>query len=193
MKGFPLTNNDFPNWFEYNRQNFTVLTKEKEITVLQVGVYTGDCTEYLLNNHHIKYIVDVDTWEGSMEHPNMNIRFNEVEEMYDKKFSNDNRVVKMKMTSDQYFVNHAPAERFDFIYIDGAHTSTQVLLDGINSFSLLKNGGVLAFDDYEWPEYQGTLNHPKTGIDCWLKLFEGLFELLINNNQIWVRKLRDIS
>lgn len=186
-----MSGDTFPNWFEYNRQNFLILPKDIGLSVLQIGVYTGDCTEYLLSNHQIKHIVDVDTWQGSMEHPAMNIRFNEVEKIYDEKFSNEARVIKMKMTSDQYFVNYAHDDKFDFIYIDGAHTSTQVLLDGINSFSLLKVNGILAFDDYEWPEFQGTLNHPKTGIDCWLRLFDGFFESLIQNNQIWVRKLRD--
>ena len=52
--------------------------------VLQVGVYKGDCTEYLLNNHDIQKIADVDTWEGSMEH--VKINFDTVEEIYDKKF-----------------------------------------------------------------------------------------------------------
>lgn len=76
--------------------------------------------------------------------------------------------------------------------MDGAHTSTQVLLDGINSFSRLKVGGILAFDDYEWPEYSGTLNNPKFGIDSWLKLFDGYFEVVVKNYQIWVKKLKEI-
>ena len=70
------------------------------------------------------------------------------------------------MTSDMYFANNFPEEKFDFIYIDGAHTSTQVLVDAINSFPRLKVGGIPAFDDYEWPKYSGTLNNPKSGIDC---------------------------
>jgi hypothetical protein len=80
---------------------------------------------------------------------------------------------KMKMTSDMYFANDFPGEKFDFIYIDGAHTSPQVLVDAVNAFPRLNVGGILAFDDYGWPLYSGTLNNPKSGIDCWLTLFNG--------------------
>jgi predicted O-methyltransferase YrrM len=40
--------------------------------------------------------------------------------------------------------------RFDFIYIDGSHVAPDVLLDAAMSFALLKPGGILAFDDYDW-------------------------------------------
>jgi len=184
--------NNLPNWFESVKPNFSLLPNDVPMLVLQVGVYTGDCTEYLLKNHDIKKIVDVDTWEGSMEMADMNINFDPVEEIYDRKFKDDQRVVKVKSTSDIYFAQNSMSENFDFIYIDGAHTSTQVLLDGINGFANLKVGGILAFDDYEWPMYEGTLLNPKHGIDCWLKLFDGYYELLLMNQQVWVRKLKDI-
>jgi hypothetical protein len=159
--------------------------------VLQIGVYKGDCTQFLLDNYKITHIVDVDPWEGSMGYPEPIITFNSLEKIYDEKFIGDKRVVKMKMTSDKYFDNSSSEERFDFIYIDGDHKSSQVLLDGINSFARLTVGGILAFDDYEWDRFSGTLDNPKFGIDSWLKMFDGCFEIVIKNYQLWVRKLRD--
>ena len=187
-----MENVDLPNWFNYVKPNFSHLPKDSELSILQIGVYKGDCTEYILENYRVKHIVDVDTWGGSMEHPDLNITFNVVESVYDSKFLDDKRVKKMKMTSDMYFANNFPEEKFDFIYIDGAHTSMQVLVDAINAFPRLKVGGILAFDDYEWPIYSGTLNNPKSGIDCWLTLFRGHYELLIQNYQIWVTKIKDV-
>jgi hypothetical protein len=187
---------NLPNWFEHVKHNFLTLTNTADLFVLQIGVYKGDCTEYLLNNHQVSQIIDVDTWEGSMENSDKNsvhnIDFSNVEKIYDEKFFGDHRVRKMKMTSDMFFASQLLGEKFDFIYVDGSHTSTQVLLDGINSFSRLKVGGILAFDDYRWPEYSGTLNNPKIGIDSWLKLFDGYFELLVKNYQIWVKKIKHI-
>ena len=78
---------ELPNWFEHVKPNFSLLPIDVPMHVLQLGAYKGDCTDYLLNNHDIQKIVDVDTWEGSMEHVNMN--FNTVEEIYDKKFNCD--------------------------------------------------------------------------------------------------------
>jgi len=191
-----ISADNLPNWFEYSKSNFSLLPNVASMNVLQIGAYKGDCTEYMLNNHDINKIVDVDTWEGSAENFDPNAAFikafNVVEDVYDRKFSDDKRVKKMKMTSDMYFANHFPEEKFDFIYIDGAHTSNQVLVDGINAFPRLKVGGILAFDDYEWKFYRGTLNNPKAGIDCWLKLFDGYYEFLIQNYQIWVKKLKEL-
>jgi predicted O-methyltransferase YrrM len=41
---------------------------------------------------------------------------------------------------------------FDFIYVDGSHQAPDVLCDALLSFRLLKNNGVIAFDDYLWQE-----------------------------------------
>src|SRR5262249_23285982 len=41
-----------------------------------------------------------------------------------------------------------PLESFDIIYIDGSHDAADVLEDGMLSWRLLKDGGVLIFDDY---------------------------------------------
>lgn len=52
--------------------------------------------------------------------------------------------------------------RFDFIYIDGDHRENEVYLDAVNCFTLLKVGGHMLFDDYEWRE------ETKRGIDRFL-------------------------
>ena len=107
---------DLPDWFEYVKPNFSLLPDDTPLLVLQVGAYKGNCTEYLLDNHQINKIVDVDTWEGSMKHPDMGINFNSVEKIYDQKFIGDQRVVKVKTTSDLYFANSYTKESFDFVY-----------------------------------------------------------------------------
>jgi len=40
---------------------------------------------------------------------------------------------------------------FDYIYIDGNHNPANVLEDAVLAFRKLKSGGVLIFDDYDWP------------------------------------------
>ena len=41
-----------------------------------------------------------------------------------------------------------PFARYDFIYIDGGHSTVDVLEDAILSFRLAKPGAIIAFDDY---------------------------------------------
>lgn len=37
---------------------------------------------------------------------------------------------------------------FDFIYVDGLHNGEHVIIDAIESFKLLKKGGIIVFDDF---------------------------------------------
>jgi SAM-dependent methyltransferase len=43
-----------------------------------------------------------------------------------------------------------PIGSFDLIYIDGSHAAQNVLTDAVLSWQLLKEGGILIFDDYAW-------------------------------------------
>ena len=52
---------------------------------------------------------------------------------------------------------------FDFAYIDGGHGAGTVLADAVLVFRLLKQGGILAFDDYG-----GTSTETQSGIDAFL-------------------------
>jgi predicted O-methyltransferase YrrM len=75
-----------------------------------------------------------------------------------------------------------PLESFDIIYIDGSHNSADVLEDAILSWRLLKDGGVLIFDDY--------LLHPgmTRTIDTFYDIFSERFERLHIDRQVLMRK-----
>jgi predicted O-methyltransferase YrrM len=62
-------------------------------------------------------------------------------------------------------------DSFDFIYIDGSHLAKDVLTDAVMSWNLLKYGGVIAFDDYEWNGGSGKLGRPKAGINAFASVF----------------------
>ena len=49
---------------------------------------------------------------------------------------------------------HEGAE-FDFVYIDASHTHSDTLLDAMLTWRMVATGGVVVFDDYQWP------NHPR--------------------------------
>ena len=44
------------------------------------------------------------------------------------------------------------AGKFDFIYVDGSHEAPDVLFDAILAHKLVKNNGIIAFDDYLWAQ-----------------------------------------
>jgi predicted O-methyltransferase YrrM len=80
-------------------------------------------------------------------------------------------------------------ESFDFIYIDGSHRGKDVLTDAVMSWNLLKTGGIIAFDDYEWNCGTDPLHRPKAGIDAFSSVFGPHLSLLRDGwRRIWQKK-----
>ena len=77
-------------------------------------------------------------------------------------------------------------ESFDFIYIDGSHLAREVLTDAVMAWNLLKFGGVIAFDDYEWMGGNAPLDRPKPGIDALASVFHPQLRLIKSGyRRIW--------
>jgi predicted O-methyltransferase YrrM len=174
----------FPNWFKDVEKYFRHVPNEP-LRALQIGTYTGDATEWLLNNRQLEYLHDVDTWGGSEEIAHESLDFNSVESYYDSRF-NDTRIYKYKMTSDEYFASNK--SQFNFIYIDGDHTALQTSLDGLNAFRLLESGGVMAFDDYLWNYNGNRFLEPKRGVDGFLEVCKDQYTVIESGYQMWIKK-----
>jgi hypothetical protein len=177
----------FSNWFESQAHFFERNVPQIPLRALQIGTYTGDATEWLLNNREVEYLDDVDTWGGSEEEAHYSIDFKSVEEYYDSRFKDVPGVRKYKMTSD-YFFQNIPTTRYNFIYIDGDHTALQTALDGLNAFKSLDSGGVMAFDDYQWTYGGEGFLIPKRGVDAVLSVCTGKYEVIDSGYQVWIKK-----
>ena len=186
-----------PNWFQNDGlKNFETHLKElgtRPCRLLQIGAYTGDASVWLYNNVLYNYtdsvLVDVDTWEGSDEPVHHDMNWGTVEQIYDSKTAaaRDNRqIVKYKGTSDSFFRNNV--EWYDFIYIDGDHTAYGVIKDAVSSFEILKPGGIIAFDDYQWSAGLGLTKEPKIAIDAFYQIYSDKIEVLVNDYQFWIKK-----
>lgn len=80
---------------------------------------------------------------------------------------------------------------YDYIYIDGDHHASSVLEDAILSFPLLKQDGIMIFDDYNWC-YEGGipgLHIPRAGIDAFLSIYADKIEVITKSDQVTIRKL----
>ena len=56
-------------------------------------------------------------------------------------------------------------QKFDVIYVDGSHFADDVLTDGINAWRLLKQGGIMIFDDLLWACYPRARANPAWAIN----------------------------
>jgi hypothetical protein len=96
--------------------------------------------------------------------------------------------VTIRDTSRGFFKYNA--ERFHFIYIDGAHDSISVVEDAVNAYQCLVPYGILAFDDYTWNAETGdTLDNPGPAIDAVRHIYRGKLVPVEVSNQVWMVKV----
>jgi len=94
----------------------------------------------------------------------------------------------------QLVMRELPLESYDIIYIDGSHHKEDVLEDAVLSWRLLKDGGILIFDDYLYgtkaPSTGGPTptDVPKLAIDPFVHCFDEHFEVIHNFYQLILRK-----
>jgi hypothetical protein len=188
-----------PNWFASDGvKNFEKhLLKEfldKPIKALQIGAYKGDASIWLYNNflknNSEAFLIDIDTWEGSEEPSHKTMNWGSVEETYDfvtQEGQADKSIIKFKGTSDSFFKQNQV--NFNFIYVDGDHTSYGVIKDAVNSYEYLEVGGILAFDDYRWSAGLGALKEPRMAIDFFSDIYRDRVKLIFRDYQCWYRKV----
>lgn len=84
-----------------------------------------------------------------------------------------------------------PPLGFDFVYIDGSHEADDTFLDSELAWRLANKGAIIIFDDYNWSvQPVDSPHHPKQGIDGFIALHNGEFEMLsgAGSYQVVLRK-----
>jgi len=177
-----------PNWFFYVQPNFEAQLPSIRFRVLQIGAYAGDFSRWLLENKVVEYLDDVDTWQGSEDEGDSVKNWNHVLRYYQSNIKSHKQVKSHKMTSDAFF-RSKKSRTYNLIYIDGSHSAKQVLIDGINAFEHLELDGLMVFDDYLWENNKVRLENPGPGIDCFLQLYVGQYNVVFRGYQIWIKKI----
>ncbi|TFY60604.1 hypothetical protein EVJ58_g5039 [Rhodofomes roseus] len=80
-----------------------------------------------------------------------------------------------------------PNPGYDWIYVDGSHEADDTFLDGELVWRLARKGAIVIFDDYHWDkEPADSIHHPKRGIDAFMTLHRGEFDVLSSPEQYQV-------
>ena len=173
------------DWFSHNIPNFEACMSaipEKKL-FLEIGAFEGRSTCWLLENglDTKGSIICIDPYSAE--------GFDKIEGRF---WSNTNLAKKSSGQTVSLFKTtsyKALAEMigykyvFDFVYVDGSHAPDVALTDACMAWGLLKQGGVMLFDDYLYPH-----EPTKLGIDAFLAGFEGQYEIILNNYQLAVQK-----
>lgn len=166
---------------------------DKNIEVLEIGSWEGYSSFMILNMFESAKLTCVDTWEGADEHKGLS-EVAEIERKFDENLSAySTRLSKVKGTSLGYFNNCEKKERFDLIYVDGSHHADDVIVDAVKSFELLRNGGLIIFDDYLWRHYRRIRDNPAGAINAFLRLKKGNYRVIKVYSQLILMKVVDDS
>ncbi len=187
------------SWFATTKHNFAQYLPllPRPFSALQIGVFRGDASLWLVETFPDIQLTDVDPWEGIDLIPNpvesFTIDYRIAETIYDSRMDGWG-VRKMKMTSREFFAQNG--QLFDFIYIDGDHHAIQALEDCVNAHRYLNVGGILAFDDYTNACYDlQPGEQPYLAFDAFCMVFAPYYGALSDSEgsgsskQVWLKRV----
>ena len=168
--------------------------REKPVRILEIGSWEGRSALFFLNYLPKSRIVCIDPFEGSTEHqrePYFRELARKSEAQFDRNLAGfADRVEKIKGSSTTILPALGVAgRRFDLAYIDGSHMAADVYSDALLTWPMMEPGGIIIFDDYEWPLMGSDIERPKLGIDAFLATIGGQYRELHRDYQLVIAKL----
>lgn len=166
------------------------------INFLEIGAYEGCTTNYLVDNFlqgKNSKITCIDPWIKYSEAcvADMGTKFDSYinESSYDLFIDNTKENKERIVVKKGFSKDLLPTldEKYDFIYIDGDHSEDAVWVDAVESFKLLKENGVIIFDDYQWQA--GSARSPKKAVDRFLEEYKDQIKVLGINRQVIIEKI----
>ena len=154
------------------------------LNYLEIGVYEGRATVWMAENiltHEKARVTALDVFPKDLEE-----RF--LANMKASGFAGEIRVL---VGPSQKTLRKLDDNAFDIIYIDGSHEADDVLVDAVLSWPLLRQRGMLIFDDYQWqPELPAELR-PRPAIDAFVTMFRREIEVVDRGYQLMIRKVEN--
>lgn len=151
---------DWTSFHIKNWENWLVdFINKDNILALEIGCYEGRSScwfcENILTGNNSK-LTCVDDWST-----------NKSEKIFDDNIRGLN-INKIKGQSQFVLpLLITKKSKYNFIYLDGDHLASSVLKDLSFSWELLKSGGIIICDDYDWTSKKRNIP-PKIAIDSWI-------------------------
>lgn len=188
-----------PSW-----QQIFEMRKDKPIeSVLEVGSFEGRATVFLCSEileDGTNYDV-VDTFGGSLKESGMSSAKEKLEEddfIYQNFKHNIDQHPGINFNIHRGFSqNILPVladkkNEYDFIYIDASHEADDTFVDAYYAHKMLKEGGLLIFDDFGWkdPARPHPLHSPELGVRMFFTMYEQQYKLLAQHYQVYAEKIK---
>lgn len=170
------------DWFTHNipiwQRHLQEFTGIADFQVVEIGSFQGMSACWLLDNiltHPTAKITCIDLYFQQDFKGNI------------AKTGVAQQVIKLEGYSQDLLVN-LTSEYYDIAYVDGCHKPTSVLQDAILSWRLVKLGGLMIFDDYEFTFPDSPEQDTKIGINLFLEMFASQLEVVHQGYQLIVKK-----
>lgn len=166
------------------------------LQILEIGCFEGMATCWLLDEvltDNDARITCIDIFEGVLDFQIKNPEKHRViERNFDVNIDRNGAGYKVNkiVGYSQEVMRSLPLNSFDIVYIDGSHKASDVLEDAVISWRLVKPGGLIIFDDYNFvfedhPEWNTGL-----AIDAFMKLFADRIKVIeIDQRQVFLEKI----
>jgi len=161
------------------------------VTAMEIGCFEGRCTVWMLENvltgegskiycldpwlGHFDYYYNAPAAAGALETFRANIAPWADRVIVQQGFSQE------LLRANQY-------RPLDLVFIDGSHRACDVLEDAVLVWPLVKPGGIVVFDDYQWHEPHDRLEEVWPAVDAFIDLYGRQLEVVHRGWQWIVRK-----
>jgi predicted O-methyltransferase YrrM len=153
--------------------------RDRPVHYLEIGVFQGRSLIWMLEN----ILVHKDSRATAIDI--------EVAPLLGQNLARTGACAKVRVIADssQRSLRMLPAkEAFDVIYIDGSHSADDVMADAVLAFDLLKIGGVMIFDDYDWNPDRPSELRPQVAVDAFLTAYRHRLRMIHRHYQVIVQK-----
>lgn len=195
--GYVFTHDYFspnvPQWQDWFDGHITAAP----IAALEIGSWQGGSACWLLDRVVAPRggrLTCIDTFAGSSEHRGLDaVGPGALEAVFDGNIARTGHgaLVRKLAGSSQAVLPRLHGERFDFIYIDGAHEAKFVIQDAVLCWGLLRTGGFMLFDDVPFAFAAAPEQDTARAIDFFLSVFRDDVTVIARGRQLLLRRERD--
>lgn len=188
-------------WFDVHIPKWEpLLLKYQPKTILEVGCYEGRSTCFIIKTLGVLQDLTldcVDNWAGSNSKikkafdNNTSLAISEVTHNINHKVYINSSLYQLS----DLLINEKKKEYYDFIYIDAYHASPFVLHDAILSLQLVKNNGIIIFDDYEWvdPYHSEPQYSARLALNYFIDVYKDYIKVLDKGWQLTIQKIKSFD
>jgi predicted O-methyltransferase YrrM len=195
--GYVFTHDYFsaniPDW----RRWFATLITAAPIACLEIGSWQGGSTTWLLDKvvgPRGGRLTCIDTFAGSSEHAAVLAKLGRsLEQIFDENVARTGQagLCQKLVGRSQDVLPWLHDERFDFIYVDGAHEAKYVIQDAVLCWPLLRAGGFLLFDDTNFAFRDQPEQNTRTAVTAFRTWFADEIETLTQDTERqWLMRKR---